>query len=550
MDHIKITLFLAWVALSQCSEDFFLPRNKPKKDCFCLPPSPEHASKITDLLHPTPGSKEVRKVVYVFKNSVTGEHKIYIPNLAKQQAFPNIAYDANESLRSIDNTLIFNDDAWVTVKKTSPTKQKPDHYEPEKTIAHDDSKNLNIINELNKEMNPLGYLHGSREMKKMLGTLHGTALQEEFHQKKLYPGSNEDFKRTLNKFYPTWLNKGNTIRFKPKELQTFPYNVKIILRINGKNDIRNGQLELNENTGEIIVFTPKQTINELYPEFQANSKISFDEWLIVMVKALHIQLNLSSKVIDINVLKIFIMNVIENMKHSSNNKVGGSYGKDINLFNINLRPILIGESALISKVINNGFSEIPSGIVFLEAIFISGNTIQSLGIIPIGHLLINKKEEKSKITTVQIIKSITTCENSVCTTKKICKNEQDEEEPCKEFSNVISKVAERSGHHSHCKHSGCKKRKCKNNKNCKEHVFEGHLSANATTEEEKAAEEVEITDPSNPEPYIIVDTNGNVISTAMEDSLPTDEGLGIRIVGGNAATNSGTPLSVKGRSGD
>ncbi|CAH4034905.1 uncharacterized protein LOC123720121 isoform X1 [Pieris brassicae] len=532
MDLIKITLFLAWVALSQGDEERFFSHHKPKRDCFCLPPSPVHASKITDLLHPPPGSEEVRKVVYVFKNSVTGEHKIYIPNLAKQRVFPNIAYDANEILRSIDDMPIFNDDSWVTVKTTPPIKQKHIHYEPEKPIHQDNSKNLNIniINELKKDKKDLVDLHRPREMK-ILGTLPGKTLRDEFAKKELYPSSNIHVKK-LNKFYPTWLNKGNSIRFKPEQLQKFPYNVKIILRINGKKDIRNGQLEINENIGEIVVYTPKHTVNELYPKFDVNSNISFDEWLNIMVKALHNQLNFSSKVLDINVLQIFITNVIQNIKISPNQK-GGSYGNIINFSNINLRPILIGESALINKVINNGLLKIPSGIVFLEAIFVSDNNIQSLGIIPIGHLLIDKKEQISKTRTVQIMKSITTCENDVCKTKKICKNEQDEEEPCKELSNVISKEAERSGHHSGCKHSVCKQKKCKYNKHCKEHVSGGNLIAN---------EEVE--------PYIIIDTNGNVISSAIDDSLQTDEEPGIRIVGGNAATNSGTPVNIKGRSGD
>ncbi|CAF4840223.1 unnamed protein product [Pieris macdunnoughi] len=543
----QITLFLAWVALSQCAQEHFLFHNKPKKDCFCLPPSPGHASKITDLLHPTPGSEELRKVVYVFKNSVTGEHKIYIPNAAKQHVFPNIAYDANEILRSIDNTLIFNDDSWVTVKK-SP-KQKPIHYLPEELINQDNSKIL--INELNKDnKDHLGYLDRSREIK-ILRTLPGKTSQDEFPKKELYPSSNKHVKTEINKFYPTWLNKGNIIRYKPEQLHKFPYNVKIILRINGKKDIRNGQLEINKKIGEIMVYTPNHTINELYPEFDVNSNMKFDEWLNIMVKALHNQLNFSSKVIDVNVLQIFIRNVIQNFKLSSA-KLGGSYGKDINFFNLKLRPILIGESDLINKVINNGLFKIPSGILFLEAFFISENTIQSLGIIPIGHLLIDNKEDKSKTTTVQIIKTITTCEYDVCNTKKVCKNEQDEEEPCKDFSNVISKEADRSGHHSGCKHSGCRHRKCKNNKHCKEHVDGGNLSANETMEERRveAAEEVEITDQSNPEPYIIIDTDGNVISTAMDDTLPIDEEPGIRIVGGNAATNSGTPVNVKGRSGD
>lgn len=536
-----------------------------------MPPSPNSLGKITNHIDPTsPNSLYERLVVFIYKKSLTNEYKIYIPNEKKQHAFPDLDYETSDILRSDEydvvktlfKKVLYDVRSWLNVwinthnpsVKPRTTTAKPSQVEPHKPTDYiwHGSGLINHIIQHAKSSRILEFLYRFRESKQILGFLTGKTLQEKLLQlKQLYPNIYRNFMTKVTKFYPIWLIKGNIIRYKPGQLRQFPYDIKLIPLINGKKVIINGQLQPHRNVQEIIIYTPKQTIiNELYPEIYISSNLSFDQWLNFIVKGLNVQLNFASKVIDKASLKAFVLDVIK--KHKLSIDLEGylvdAYGRRIKLSNLILRPILIGEANLISRVINDGLFKIPSGIVFVEALLISEGTLKTLGVIPISHIFVGHREEIiSETTTVQVVETITTCENGKCNSKKVCKNVQGEEEPCKDFTQLGSRSAPQDEDEksetsdSLSSRSGCKdKHKCKKCKNKHCHDLQS---------EPLVVVEIPVADGSIPEPYIILDKSGNAISPTANKSPDSDEELDIRIIGGNAATNSGTPVSVKGRSG-
>ncbi|CAK1542591.1 unnamed protein product [Leptosia nina] len=642
MDLKKISLFLAIIALSR-SESENVAKNEilgndadfdvtpselvstaPSRrslshslltdQCVCIP-KPHNAREIADLLNPVPGSYYERLVVYVYRNPATQDVKFYIPSATKQQAFPDIAIEADDVLTQVKTGAfkrVFDSittvvHSWVTVVNNNPQPPPPHHQTDEHNRFLID---INFINTLGKAKlkGILKYLTLFKNTKQILGTLTGVTLQDKLIQlKRLYPKIFTQFVTKISKFYPVWLNHGSILRFRPGHLKNFPYDINLIPLFKRKAKVINGLLKPPKRVQEIMIYTPKQTvIRELYPEMKIGLNIPFKKWLSIVVKGLNKQLKFASKTIDSATLETFVRSVLQKRGISiSGNQMIVSNGNTIASSNIVLRPILIGEAGLVGQVINDGLFKIPSEIVFIEALLVSGGKSKSLGIIPVSNVFVGYQEEViSQTTTVQVIETVTTCEGGHCQTKKVCKNVKGQEEPCKDFSQgrsgkvipvsrrIVKNIPDtamldRSG--SKCSPFGCKVKKCKHKHNC-EYFFDYPLAE--TKIETDNVQEVSL--PSIfEEPYVLVGRSGkshhrpaalgehgkrklhqvtpfNYNGHVKKATLPRDiswygneaepeeiqspkydddDVPGIRIVGGNAATMSGTPVNNKGRSG-
>ncbi|CAH0663900.1 unnamed protein product [Spodoptera exigua] len=346
--------------------------------CFCYPG--DDLPVIHKLLDPKNKGQE-RLVIYLYRSIDSNEIKMFTPNLDKQMLIPDIPYDSNDVLVTVTNenidTLFYNN--------------------PNKIKVHNDY--LETVNPTVVSSLPIGLNQGEIEH--------------------IFPGYTDDIslndKESSNEYdnddyvVPPYKSSDNAnlaqVEAQTVPLKSFPEND---FEANQNWALPNKNLDGFEETlqgvlpsSSAFLLPPEDNIQQkLVYSFQYNDNtatsqdhLSFDAWFKQQMKRFqnpHFPSDLKS--IDSDLLKVLVIKIFSKNKIniSSNGVITGPNGETIDTANLELRPLLLGEKISL-QIFNTNHKKINllKRLPFMEGILVTlVSPPQILGIIPLENIRI------------------------------------------------------------------------------------------------------------------------------------------------------------------